>query len=353
LLWASYPIEDRIRTSVLWRDLHRGLPVYPPLSRGAALWQGVRHHMLLVLVPVALILTWSEVYTRWVQDLPIFDTAPAPIRTFTRPAVYYAGVFITFSLSPLIIATLWDTVRLRSGPLVDRLRAMCRAYRVRVSGPYVWRTGGSMINGAILGFFWPARYLLLTDGLLDRLQDDQIESVLAHEIAHVKHRHLPWLGASLIATALTVGWLGTFTSFWFGFTPETAGFEVALSLITLAAALSVFGFVSRRFEWQADAFAARHLSVAAHSNVITPEAVSTMAGALGAVADLNGMPVESLSWRHGSISLRQNRLRAMIGQPVDNMRIDRTARWIKVLALLTLLITAGPLVYAALELTGG
>ncbi|MBX3408560.1 MAG: M48 family metalloprotease [Phycisphaeraceae bacterium] len=349
IYWASHPIEHRIRVSVLWRDLHRGLPVYAPLTRAKALWQSVRHHMLLVLVPVTIILGWSEIFARYIRDARVFETIHPPLRDATVDAVHYVGIVAAVFLSPLIIATLWDTVRLRSGTLVERFRAMCASNRVRVVGPYVWRTGGSMINGAILGFFWPARFLLLTDGLLDRLADDEVESVLAHEIAHVKHRHLPWLAASLIATVLVAGWAGTLFATIFSLKPEDSLFEFLLTASTLAAALGTFGFVSRRFEWQADAFAASHLSTSAGSEVITPGAASTLAGALGAVADLNGIPVESLSWRHGSIAQRQARLRALVGRPVKNLAIDRHCGWIKRATLLTLLVAGGPLVFAAFE----
>ena len=36
------------------------------------------------------------------------------------------------------------------------------------------------------------RYILLSDLLLERMDDEQIEAVFAHEVGHVVHRHMAW-----------------------------------------------------------------------------------------------------------------------------------------------------------------
>src|SRR5690606_39266300 len=77
--------------------------------------------------------------------------------------------------------------------------------------------------------------------------------------------------------------------------------------ILLVGAGFIFGLVSRRFEWQADAFAAADLSRAAASECLVPspqclvsdEAAGAMSGALGAVAALNHVPPRRFSFRHG------------------------------------------------------
>jgi hypothetical protein len=58
-------------------------------------------------------------------------------------------------------------------------------------------------------------------------------------------------------------------------------------------------------------------------------AAETMCAALQSVAELNNVPPHRKSWRHGAIAWRQQHLRAMIGQPVDDLPIDRQMRWIK------------------------
>ena len=110
----------------------------------------------------------------------------------------------------------------------------------------------------------------------------------------------------------------------------------------LAVALGLFGWVSRRFERQADTFAACHLSVAAEGDErrVTPEAAATVAGALGTIARMEPVRTRGPSWRHGSIAWRQAYLASIVGRPVDGLEIDRQVRRIKLAALAGLAVAA-------------
>ena len=108
--------------------------------------------------------------------------------------------------------------------------------------------------------------------------------------------------------------------------------------------LVVFGWVSRRFEWQADAFAAQHLSGfrrGVTGVTVTLEAAAAMVGALGAVARLNHIPRHARSWRHGSIASRQEKLRSIVGRPADRLAIDRLVAKIKVAIAIGAVLTVG------------
>ena len=88
--------------------------------------------------------------------------------------------------------------------------------------------------------------------------------------------------------------------------------------------------MSRRFEWQADAFAAKQLSRdEPGATAVTQESADAMCGALGAVARLNHMNPNARSFRHGSITTRQRRLQRLVGLPLEKLPIDRATRWIK------------------------
>ena len=94
-----------------------------------------------------------------------------------------------------------------------------------------------------------------------------------------------------------------------------------------------FGWVSRRFERQADAFAVRHMAEGEH---VDADAVGVMTRALERVATLNHVPVARRSWRHGSIAWRQDYLHSLVGTSVDVSPIDRTVTRIKAAALAAL-----------------
>lgn len=345
--WAAYPMERLLREAVFMRMLDEGRPVHPLPSRGGFVWMHTRHHLFLLLLPMLLLWAWNEaisfgsftIYRRastseywagvwqWIQS----DTGSLVV-----VLLQFGGIAILILLFPLAIRFIWNTVPFTEGSLAQRLMSMCRSQRVRIRSILVWRTGGTMVNGAVLGATGRARYILLTDSLLEYMPEPMIEAVMAHEIAHVKHKHVPWLTAGLLAMSILlvmlIGYGFVLTS---RYTIEeiAPGWQVAISLWTLVAALLGFGWISRRFEWQADAFAVRYLSEnmprESGEVAVRLEAVEAMCGALATVAELNHLPPSQFTFRHGSISTRIAKLRSLVGVPVERMPIDQTSRRIK------------------------
>ncbi|MBM4107672.1 MAG: hypothetical protein FJ255_02490 [Phycisphaerae bacterium] len=339
--WVSiWGVDRRLREATMLKHLDDGAEPVPPLGAAAFVLMSTRHHLLLVLVPVAMVMAWTELVDRGLgaigSRLERGGGLPAWLGSMESASAaaalaQLAGIAAIVVLSPLLLRRLWSTSPL-AGPLRDTLVGMARRYGVRLGRPLVWRTHGLMVNGAILGAFWPARYLLLTDALLEHLSAEQIEAVAAHEIGHARLRHLLWLGAAVIATLQAVG-VG---AHWLGVRGDEASAAAGATLVlSLAAAAGVFTCVSRVFEWQADAFAVRHLSLTlpaplpGRAPAMTEHAATIMTAALRNVAEWNGVPVGRPSWRHGSIALRQQKLWKLVGVPVDELPIDRRVRRIK------------------------
>ncbi len=356
--WAIYPVERRLREAMLMRRFDEGLHVPTLPTRRAFVLQATRHHVLFAAVPVALILGWAEAVL-WLAESAVLADAgvraatpglpTAPGWAIALPAwavrpelvapvqgvLQLAGVVVVIALLPLALRWLWDTVPLGAGELRDRLERVLRSNGVRVRGLLVWRTDGTLLNGAVVGFLGPARYVLLTDALLESLPTDEVEAVMAHEVGHVWHRHAPWLAVAFLGCATVAGAGASAMGRVLGMDPVNGWPAIGVVMVSLAFGLAVFGYVSRRFEWQADAFAARYLSESVHppppeaAGTVSHEAACAMASALGRVAMLNGSEPERFSWRHGSIGLRRRRLRALVGAPLDRMWIDAVARRVK------------------------
>jgi STE24 endopeptidase len=340
--WAATAgVQRRLREAIVLRRLEHGLSAAEPPGPWSMVLLAARHNLPPVVVPVSLVLGWTELVERGLARAlsPQWRGVIAPEAASAAAGLaQFAGLVVILLAAPLVLRRFWSTREL-TGPVRDRLAALAQRHRVRLGTPLVWLTHGSMVNGAVLGLFWPARYILLTDALLEHLTPEQVEAVSAHEVGHIRRRHMVWLGACVMAALLACGLAAEGLARTLAL-PASAALNAAASAVSLIVAGVVFLLVSRRLEWQADAFAVRHLSEAPPAGepagVITPEAAQIFAGALQAVADLNGVPTRRPSLRHGSIALRQRRLNDMVGRPLDRLPIDRQARWIKRAAGLTL-----------------
>jgi STE24 endopeptidase len=126
-------------------------------------------------------------------------------------------------------------------------------------------------SNAFFTGFGRFRKIVLFDTLVAQLTEPELESVLAHEIGHHKKRHvLKLLGVSIagvVAGFAAIAWLARQQWFYRAF-----GFEhhVGFAAVNVVPALLLFGLVagtiifwlspfinswSRRFEYEADAFA--------------------------------------------------------------------------------------------------
>ena len=322
--WWFWPVEKRLRETALIRRLDEGLPVYPVPGRGRYVWEQIRVHGLTLLTPLLVILAWIETAGFW---LPTSYQVPATV----------AGGLLVFLLSPLLLRLIWDTVPLPKGETRDRLEGLCLAHRVRVARLLLWRTGGVMCNAAVVGFIAPVRYILMTDALLEALPSRTLEAVMAHEIGHIRLKHLWRLGAAAMGL-FGGGYLLAYTLL--SADPTMAADQAAILAWVLAGLgwWLGFGWVSRRIEWQADAFAVKHFAKQAGREVIAEEDASAMSDALKRVAGLGQgeSALQRRNWRHGSIAMRIERIDALIGRHVNALPIDTTNRRVLVVTLLVI-----------------
>lgn len=118
------------------------------------------------------------------------------------------------------------------------------------------------------------RRVVFYDTLLEQLQPDEIEAILAHELGHNHHRHLPQMMLSLLAgLGIAFALMGHLhQQAWFfeglGLTPMLLGSHAAGTLLLFMLVSPVFMFFvtplmawrSRVREFQADAYACQHAS---------------------------------------------------------------------------------------------
>jgi STE24 endopeptidase len=257
-------------------------------------------------------------------------------------------------LSPLFVRLAWPTRPLPPGPLRDRLERLATRFGFRCTDILVWDTGHVLVNAGVTGALPWFRYVLLTDALIDSMHPLEIAAVFGHEIGHIAHRHLYFLGffamGSLGVMALMLKAIDTYLiavppllvpATW-GDLSLPSIVQSALGVVSLALYfLLVFGHLSRRFERQADVFGCRTVSCGQshcppHADPdspyplvrtpatasLCPEGIRIFANALANVAALNGMEHGMRSWRHGSITRRIAFLTSLEGRPEAERRFQ-------------------------------
>jgi STE24 endopeptidase len=342
-----FPIDRALREQVVRMRRWDGLPHARVWALGEYLSFNVRHQLLIVAVPMLLILLTYRMcafYRARLVSALLFPWVPDALLGLVA-----AGVFV---FSPVLLKSIWTTTPLPDGPLRQRLEAACRRLGLRCRDILVWNSHGMMINAAVMGIFARWRYVLLSDGLLDGLREDQIEAVFGHEAGHVRYHHMQYFLLFAVASILLVSAImETIVRSVHGAAPTMRLNETALQAFGVGWMALVwgvaFGWLSRRFERQADVCGAQCVSPAgvtcgescgvhwteraavrrAHALCVTGAMI--FVGALDRVAMLNGIPHEERSWRHSSIASRMRFLMAQAGDPALARAFQRLIQRLK------------------------
>jgi STE24 endopeptidase len=361
LWWSHHPAEHSLREQSVLANLNDDLPIHAPPTFRQTLSAKFRLQILFTLVPVLFILI--------LRDLTAAGFALAGIRDARgmENAIMIPATGLVLLFAPELLRRVLHTEPLADSPLRRRLEQICRDAGLKYRQILLWRTDSTMANAAVMGLFPRVRYVMLSDLLLESMTDSQIEAVFAHEVGHVVHKHLMWFGFYALAAILFM--LGPadqvmgHIQHWYEGRFSRASWEeieglVGMSLMFGSFVLAV-GFLSPRFERQADVFAARTMQriaeesgvVIAHADAnpgnpatafeahglakIPPQApvaptpshvgeagAGLFASALYRVAVINHIPVTARNWSHPSIAQRMRALTQMSADPAHTRRFD-------------------------------
>ena len=223
---------------------------------------------------------------------------------------------------PPMVRMIWGCVPFPNGPLRNLIEDFLKRTNVSCKEILIWpMDGGRSCTAAVLGLVPGFRYILFTPCLVKHLFPQEIEAVLSHEVAHLRHRHLLWyiffLGTFAVIVYRLLDPIGTWLM------SRRLFFEILTQLQHWPSALIAFlailpmgillvlyfrffmGYFMRNFERQAD------LSVFESQghpwNLINAlEKVAILAG------DIRNQP----NWHHFSIAERVNFLDEVARRPI-------------------------------------
>jgi STE24 endopeptidase len=375
--WAQFPADRALREQNILIQLNENLPVQRPPSFRTYFLVNLRLQLLFTLAPAILLVTVHDGLCLIMQVVP----AMAQHEDFVDALVTLPAVGMLIIFGPEILRRVLRTEPLPDCPLKDKLAEIARRHGVRYRDVLLWKTENQMGNAAVMGFIPRFRYVLLSDLLLETMHDEQIEAIFAHEIGHVMHRHLIWLMAAIMALMLAFAGpgqilVGAMTSLHARYDWLVDPVQIALLLSgSMGLFALAFGFVSRKFERQADVFAARTIQEISRDQpqetfaaveammegpstqtaLLEEETTADYVGRRGAavfcsalerVAAVNNIPVAARSWCHGSIAKRMHFLEFLSRDSRRTADFDRFMRRLY-LALVLCLLTFGAWILVA------
>jgi STE24 endopeptidase len=179
-------------------------------------------------------------------------------------------------LFPTFIAPLFNKFKpLEDGPLKERIENLLKRCDFTSQGLFIMDGSKRSAHGnAYFTGMGKAKRIVFFDTLIERLNPEEIEAVLAHELGHFKRQHIrKRLIQSFALSFLVLGLLGWIsTKPWFylglGVMPDLNGYNAGLALALFMLVMPVFGFFltpinsmgSRKHEYEADTFAAEKSS---------------------------------------------------------------------------------------------
>jgi len=237
---------------------------------------------------------------------------PKRILATTEGEIAYFLIFLLLVaiVGPFLIQKFWRCQPLEPGERRKQIEAVCRKAALQYANILYWPIfSGRMITAGVMGLIKKFRYILVTRALLQLLEPNEIDAVIAHEIGHIKKKHLLFYllffaGYMVLSYAVfdliiyfiiyadPVYKLLHNTRF-----NQTAVVSTLFSLIIIIIFLIyfryIFGFFMRNFERQADIYVFSIFDSAV-------PLIST----LNKIALTSGQPPDRPNWHHFSIQQR-------------------------------------------------
>ena len=191
--------------------------------------------------------------------------------------VYAWALWAAFNLFmlaayPTLIAPLFNRfLPMPEGALKQRVEQLLERCGFQVRGLIVMDGSRRSSHGnAYFTGFGKSKRIVFFDTLLTRLEPDEVEAVLAHELGHFRLRHvakrIAWLFLASLILFGTLGMLAQAEWFFSGLNVQNPSTAMALILFVLVVpsftfALQPIGAMySRRHEFEADEYAVRNAS---------------------------------------------------------------------------------------------
>jgi len=245
-----------------------------------------------------------------INALP-FETPKHFLSTTNGQIAYFLVFLFAIAIAgPVAIQKFWRCKPLETGYYRKRIENLCRKAGLEYAEILYWPIfGGRMITAGVMGLVKKFRYILVTSDLLRFLEPEEVDAVIAHEIGHIKKKHLIFyllffVGYMLVsfATFDLLVYFIVFTEPIYSFMSNTSLdqttvtssiFSFIIIIFFLIYFRFIFGYFMRNFERQADTYV-----YALFDNALP------LISCFEKIAATSGEPYDKPNWHHFSIKKR-------------------------------------------------
>ncbi|MBW1858517.1 MAG: M48 family metalloprotease [Deltaproteobacteria bacterium] len=261
---------------------------------------------------VPVILPWLLITAA--MDIINLLPASAPKRLLATPegqTVFFTLFLVALVVvAPSLIKVFWQCRPLPQGPERMRIEAICEKANLQYNNILNWPIfEGKLLTAGVMGLIKRFRYILVTDSLLQILNDNEIDAVMAHEIGHIKKKHLVFylvffLGFIVLSYAVfdLILYAILYINLTFPVVRDAPFEQATVTSVALTVAMAsvllvyfryVFGYFMRNCERQADCYAFTLLGSS-----------QSLVSSLDKIAVYSGHSHDRPSWHHFSIRQR-------------------------------------------------
>jgi len=186
-------------------------------------------------------------------------------------AILFLLLLLQIFISPIILRMMNKLTPLEDGSLKERIETLAAKHQFKLNGIYSVDASkrSSKVNAFASGF-GKTKTIGLFDTLIEKMNEDEIVAVLAHEIAHAKYRHslksaplsILKIVFILLISFTILNILSIYTSF--GFDSVNIAFAMFILVFLYQPIGIILGIpgsaLSRKHEYEADAFACHEVS---------------------------------------------------------------------------------------------
>jgi Zn-dependent protease with chaperone function len=325
---------------LMWR---RARPAYSHIfgrsySNRTFLLSNTRANLPIVLPWITLSLTYDLLAL-----LPFPQLTPFLHSEFGEYASFILFLFLVLVFFPPLVRRLWGCTPFPEGELLDHLHNFFKQQKFSAK-VFIWPLfEGKVITAGVMGIIPGLRYVMITPALLESLSRDELDAVMAHEIGHIKNKHMLLylliisgfsILAGVILEPLTYLLLSR-SSFYAILTFTGLSAENLLTTVMGAFLLGsmllyfrfLFGYFIRNFERQADLHVFKAIGTS-----------DSIISAFEKIAILSGNIRDLPSWHHFGIGQRVDFLESCNSTPI---RISRHNRKVWLSLLLYILCVGG------------